>query len=352
MTTGSVLQSIPNAAIQTHSVFEQPWWLEATAPGQWGESVVKRGDEVVGRLPYAVKKRLGVTVLSHPVLTPTLGPWLRSTPGKYVKQLEDEKHLMTELIEQLPPFHVFQQNFSPAVTNWLPFYWAGFQATPRYTYRIPDITDVDRVWDDCAHNVRRHVRKAAKELSLRTDLGVDVLVELNHQIFQRQGLRMAYSAEFMHRLDRACAAHDARTLLFAVDARERVHAAAFLVHDTDVTYLLTSGVDTELRSSGAQSLLVWEAIRHAAARSRSFDFAGSMIESVERFNRGFGARQYPYLFVRRTRPGVKPLLMTRTTVRQVGAAGRRAGRWARERAVRTLDGPRRRSDISRGTATS
>jgi hypothetical protein len=352
MTTGSVLQSIPNAAIQTHSVFEQPWWLEATAPGQWGESVVKRGDEVVGRLPYAVKKRLGVTVLSHPVLTPTLGPWLRSTPGKYVKQLEDEKHLMAELIEQLPPFHVFQQNFSPAVTNWLPFYWAGFEATPRYTYRIPDITDVDRVWDDCAHNVRRHVRKAAKELSLRTDLGVDVLVELNHQIFQRQGLRMAYSAEFMHRLDRACAAHDARTLLFAVDARERVHAAAFLVHDTDVTYLLTSGVDTELRSSGAQSLLVWEAIRHAAARSRSFDFAGSMIESVERFNRGFGARQYPYLSVRRTRPGVKPLLMTRTTVRQVGAAGRRAGRWARERALRSLDGPRRRSDISRGTATS
>jgi hypothetical protein len=177
-------------------------------------------------------------------------------------------------------------------------------------------------------------------------------VELNHQIFQRQGLRMAYSAEFMHRLDRACAAHDARTLLFAVDARERVHAAAFLVHDTDVTYLLTSGVDTELRSSGAQSLLVWEAIRHAAARSRSFDFAGSMIESVERFNRGFGARQYPYLFVKRTRPGVKPLLMTRTTVRQVGAAGRRAGRWARERALRSLDGPRRRSDISRGTATS
>lgn len=352
MTTGSVLQSIPNAAIQTHSVFQQPWWLEATAPGEWGESVVKRGDEIVGRLPYAVKKRLGVTVLSHPVLTPTLGPWLRSTPGKYVKQLEDEKHLMAELIEQLPPFHVFQQNFSPAVTNWLPFYWAGFEATPRYTYRIPDITDVDSVWDDCAHNVRRHVRKAAKELSLRTDLGVDVLVELNHQIFQRQGLRMPYSAEFMHRLDRACAARDARTLLFAVDARERVHAAAFLVHDTDVTYLLTSGVDTELRSSGAQSLLVWEAIRHATARSRSFDFAGSMIESVERFNRGFGARQFPYLSVSRTRPGVKPLLMTRTTVLELEAAGRRAGRWARERALRSLDDPRRRSDISRGTATS
>jgi hypothetical protein len=135
---------------------------------------------------------------------------------------------------------------------------------------------------------------------------------------------MLYSAESMHRLDRACAAHDARSLLFAVDARDRVHAAAFLVHDTDVTYLLTSGVDTELRSSGAQSFLVWEAIRHAATRSRSFDFAGSMIESVERFNRGFGARQYPYLSVRRTRGAVKPLLVTRNTARHVGAAGRRS----------------------------
>jgi hypothetical protein len=327
MNTVLATTAASNGAIQTtHTVFEQPWWLEATAPGRWGESVVRRGDDVVARLPYVINERFGVTVLSHGLLTPTLGPWVRETPGKYVKRLETEKDLMSELIEQLPPHDVFRQSFAPAVTNWLPFYWAGFDGTTRYTYRIPDLSDLDAVWGDFAHNVRRHVKKAGNELAVRTDLGVDVLVELNRQIFARQGLAAPYSAEFMRRLDRACAERDARSLLFAVDAQDRIHAAAFMVHDGDVTYLLTSGVDTELRSSGAQSFLVWEAIRHSATRSRSFDFAGSMIESVERFNRAFGAHQRPYLFVRRFRTRVKPLFAAREAMQRLAVARRRAGR--------------------------
>jgi hypothetical protein len=314
-----------------HSIFEQPWWLEAAAPGSWGESIVMRGNEVFARLPYVLRTRLGVRVLTQPALTPTLGPWIRETPGKYAKQLENEKDLMSTLIEQLPPFDVFRQSFSPAVTNWLPFYWAGFQATTRYTYRIPDLSDIDAVWDDFAPNVRRHIRKAEKELSLRTDLGVEVLLELNRQIFERQGLAVPFAADLLRRLDRACAARDARTTLFAVDARERIHAAAFVVHDTEVSYLLTSGVDTELRSSGAQSFLVWEAIRQAAARSRSFDFAGSMIESVERFNRAFGAQQRPYFFVRRTRSRVKPLVAMRDGMHGAKLAARRAVHGMRRR---------------------
>ena len=35
-----------------NSVFEQPWWLDAVAPGPWSAAEVRRGDEVVARLPY------------------------------------------------------------------------------------------------------------------------------------------------------------------------------------------------------------------------------------------------------------------------------------------------------------
>ena len=195
--------------------------------------------------------------------------------------------------------------------NVLPFLWAGFEATVRYTYRIPDLGDVDAVWGELAHGVRRHIRKAEKELEVRTDLGVEVLVDLNRQIFARQGLAPPFSADVLRRLDAACGARGHRRMLFAVDAQDRVHAAAFLVHDPNTSYLLTSGVDTELRSSGAQSLLVWEAIRYAATVSRCFDFAGSMLEQVERFNRSFGARQTPYLYVERSRPHVRAMLLAR-----------------------------------------
>jgi hypothetical protein len=310
-----------------HTIFAQPWWLDAVAPGSWGESVVRSGNDVVARLPFVVKERFGLRVLTQPQLTPFLGPWVRNTGSKPTRQLELEKDLMSELIDQLPRHDVFRQNFSPAVGNWLPFYWKGFEASTRYTYRIDDLRDLDAVWGDFAHNVRRHVRKAQKQLAVRTDLDIDVLHGLYRQIFDRQCIPAPVGADLLRRLDQACAERGARTLLFAVDAEERVHAAAFVLHDGNVSYLLTSGVDTELRASGAQSLLAWEAIRCSARASRAFDFAGSMIEAVERFNRGFGARQSPYVFVRRMRRRLRPLFAAQDELRALKAAvrKRRAG---------------------------
>ena len=57
------------------------------------------------------------------------------------------------------------------------------------------------------------------------------------------------------------------------------------------------GGDPEFRNSGATSLLMWNAIQFASTVSQIFDFEGSMIESVERFFRGFGAVQTPYFSI-------------------------------------------------------
>jgi hypothetical protein len=72
----------------TNALFEQPWWLESVAPGAWGEAVVRRGEEVVARLPYAYRRPLGMTVISQPPFTQTLGPWLATTEGKYARRLD------------------------------------------------------------------------------------------------------------------------------------------------------------------------------------------------------------------------------------------------------------------------
>jgi hypothetical protein len=43
--------------------------------------------------------------------------------------------------------------------------------------------------------------------------------------------------------------------------------------------------------------MVWELIQFAAKRSLAFDFAGSMIQSIERAIRAYGAKQVPYNYV-------------------------------------------------------
>lgn len=279
------------------TIFSQPWWLEAVAPGEWGEVIVERGGELLARMPYVIKRRRGLTLMTMPPLTQTLGPWLRPYSGKYTNRLSTEKELMTELIQRLPAFDFFQQNFHYSVTNWLPFYWQGFQQTTRYTYAIENLNDLDAIWGETRSNIKTDKRKAQKRVTVRDDLGLDTLLDLNQMTFERQGLTLPYSRELVARIDNACSKRRCRKMFFAEDSQGRLHAAVYIVWDSQSAYYLMGGADPELRNSGATSLLVWEAIQFAATVTRSFDFEGSMVEPVERFFRSFGARQKPYFQV-------------------------------------------------------
>ena len=276
------------------SLFSQPWWLDAVAPGAWEAIAVEKGGQVLARLPYVVKNRLGFTLILMPRLTQTLGPWLAPHEAKYTTQLSREHKLMTSLIEQLPPFDYFSQRFHYSIANWLPFYWQGFSQTTRYTYVLEDLSDLDAVWQEIRKNIKTDVRKAQKQLVVRSDLGLDVFLDLNAKTFKRQGLALPYSRELVMRLDCACQERNCRKMFFAQGAQGQVHAAAYIVWDEQSAYYLMGGADPELRSSGATSLVLWEAIQFAATVTRTFDFEGSMVESIERFFRAFGARQKPY----------------------------------------------------------
>jgi hypothetical protein len=314
---------------EAHTVFEQPWWLDAASPGAWDAVVVRHGDDVVARLPYVRRRSLGITVLSQPGLTPSLGPWWRASEGKYATRLQTEKDRMTELIEGLPPHHAFRQSFAPAVTNWLPFLWAGFESTLSYTYRLEDLSDLDAVRAGFAHAARQRLRRGARGLEVRDDLGLEALLELNRKTYARKGMAAPYEDDLVRRIDAACVQRGARTIHFAVDAQGAVRAASYVVYHRDTAFLLVTGVDTSFRDNDAHTFVLWGAIAAAAqAGAARFDFTGSVMEPVERFYRTFGARQVPYLRVSRIRPAVRPLLAGRdvlvSAARTRGGAGRRA----------------------------
>ena len=291
-----------------NSVFDQPWWLEALAPGRWSAVVVRSpSGDVVARLPYVTRKRYGFTLLAQPPLTQSLGPWLAPSEGKYAHRLELEKSRMVELIAGLPRFGRFQQSFSPQITNWLPFYWAGFETTVRYTYRLEEILDLDAVWAGFQENARRQIRKAEKQVEVRDDLDLDAFLQLNDATFRRRGLETPYSPALVRSLDHACASRNARRIFFAVDRGQRVHAAIYVVWDRNSAYYLMGGRSHEAPTTGATSLLMWKAIQFAAGVTRAFDFEGSMIESIERFFRMFGARQTPYFTVSKSSGLMKAL---------------------------------------------
>ncbi len=247
-----------------------------------------------------MRQRLGIKVLSQPSLTQTLGPWLAEPPKgtKYAKRLAREKALMEALIDQLPDYQVFRQNFAPEITNCLPFYWKGFQQTTRYTYRLASLNDPEIIWSGFQENIRRDIRKAKKlGVVVERSSDIDAFLDVNELTFQRQGIRLPYSRSYVKHLFAACQAREAGTIFLARGKEGRVHAGNLLVWNEHCAYYLMGGGDPELRNSGATSLAMWHAIQFAATVSRIFDFEGSMIEPVERFFRGFGAVQTPYFAV-------------------------------------------------------
>jgi len=284
-------------------LFSQAWWLDALAgDGAWDVALVEKGGQVVASMPYVMRKRFGRIILGHPPLTQTLGPWIREVDGKQASRLARQKGLMQDLIAALPPYDHFSENWDFSQTNWLPFYWAGFTQTTRYTYRLSNLSDQQKLWDGLRENIRTDIRKAEGRfgLQVRNDLGVDDFLRLNIQTFERQGKILPYSKSLVARLDDACVEKNARRIFIAVDSQGRHHAGIYLVWDQKSAYYLMGGGDPELRKSGATSLCMWEAIKFASTVTKSFDFEGSMIEPIERFCRAFGAEQTPYFAVSHT----------------------------------------------------
>ena len=293
-------------------LFSQAWWLDALAGDNgWDVATVEKGGQIVASMPYVIRKRYGQIILGHPPLTQTLGPWIRECEGKQVSRLARQKDLLCQLIEALPSYDHFSENWHFSQVNWLPFFWAGFRQTTLYTYRLPDLSCQQKLWDGLRENIRTDIRKAKGRfgLQVRTDLSINSFLRLNIQTFERQGKKPPYSESLVMRLDDACTKMNAGRIFIAEDMQGRAHAGIYLVWDQHSAYYLMGGGDPNLRNSGATSLCIWEAIKFASGVTKCFDFEGSMIQPIERFFRAFGAEQTPYFLVSHT-----PSKLTRVAI--------------------------------------
>jgi len=278
-------------------IFVQDWYLDANCTeGQWDVVLVEEGDRVVATLPYFWKQKGPFRYVTMPPFVKTMGPYLIP---EYRGVLKKEHVLLQQLISLLPKFDGFKQNFHCSVTNWLPFYWHDFRQTTYYTYRIGNLQNIKSVYNNFNRNIRRNIKKAQQQVRVCNDFSPERFYQINQQSFDRQDIAIPYSWEQFRRQDEALVAQHARELFFAVDKKERIHSAAYLIWDETTAYYHLSGDDPQLRASGAGILLVWEAMRFASEELglEQFDFEGSMLSPVEHIRVQFGADQVPYFFI-------------------------------------------------------
>jgi len=280
--------------IKDAPIFMQPWWLEAVAPGRWDYVISYKGDQVAAVWPYTYKVRFGLRTIQMPEATPYLGPWLRKSKAKRVKQYSEQFRFLADLVSRFPEFLAFSQRLCPEIRNGLPLHWEGFECSILYTYLFAGIKGMEQVWAGLKENIRTDIKKAQRVLEVSVSDDFEIVLKMVKMTLSRQGMKLPETDIFTRHLDRVCAEHKSRRILVGRDSSDRIYGMAYLLYDNQKVYYYRAGSDPELRNTGVSSLLVYKAIEFAVDNGLDFDFEGSMKESISRFFAGFGAELTPY----------------------------------------------------------
>jgi hypothetical protein len=281
--------------------------MEAVCQGkQWDVALAYNDDGgVAAAMPYLIGKRLGMRYILQPQLTQYSGPWYNYDAAGMSEydRISFEQQTTEKLIDAFDNLHiaVFRQRFSPQITNWLPFYQHGFRQTTRYTYRIDDISDTQRVFSMLTAHRRKKINQWDSQLSFDLLQADDAawFADFHTDYWQSKGQRNLLPHSFIERVVSTSLRRNSGVVMRLKNSAGDVLAAAFAVYDSQSAYLLQSALSPSLHRNGHKETLLWKLIVWLSSRTKSFDFEGSMVEGIEYFNRSFATRQVPFFQVER-----------------------------------------------------
>lgn len=265
-----------------NNIFTQEWWWDAVCPPENRHEIEFRNEkgECRGLWRMAKNRRLGIFhVYGMPPLTQHAGPWIsdRQDFSSLIACIPAQKQLCLNV-----GFRLTDQEIRIAQTQ-------GIQVMSRVSHRLKDLSDLEKVYHGLKPPRQRQIRKAERQLSALQIDEIEPLIEMQEETFRRRNMKNPYPPQTVRRLYRAVKEHHAGNLIALIDRQDRIMACGLFVHDDKVCYSLTHGFHKLGQDLGAGSLLQWKGIEYAALNGWIFDFEGSNIESIAKFNSSFGA---------------------------------------------------------------
>jgi hypothetical protein len=282
-------------------LFHEPWWLDAVTLGQCQEVRVTSGEQVVGRLPFVISRKMGFTSLRMPPFTHLLGPAVDPGQGKPQTQMLKRMSIVRDLIDQLPKFDYFKQALSASTADGLAFQDRGYEITPQYTFRINCSRDTEQVWQDMHFKTRQHIRRAEEKFRVSTVSDAGRFIEFYTTNVQKQGLTNNIDFTPFGTVLSECQARGCGEILCASWPDGTPTAMVFLVWGHGTMYYLLSTRASDAGDNGSVNLLLWTAIQRAHALGLVLDLDGVSTSGTARFLSRFGGSMEMRLIVRRSK---------------------------------------------------
>ncbi len=278
-------------------VFYQPWWLN-TVCQDWDIALVEKDQKLLAVFPFQTEKKLGLTIIRNPLLTPYLGPlFLYPAELPVHKRLHWEEQVFEALWQQLPPWDSIDIQCTPDFENYFLFHGKGISNNNKLTYRLQLSVSEEVLLRQLQSSHRKRIQQAAA--LYRVAEGIDFMedfLKLHEQTFNRKKKKYVYKTGFIETLIRNSIETQKGRLWVALDAQQQVMGGVFTVWDEHAAYLLLSAVNVQEAHKGTICQLIWNAIVQAKAQGLAiFDFEGSMDKGIEHFFRHFGGNRQNYL---------------------------------------------------------
>jgi len=277
-------------------LFMQPWWLDAVCAGKEWNVILIFGDEseqsVIAAMPYLLRSKWWMKWITMPQQTQIGGLWLDEHRMFSPEELKAVCQQVSQMLETLK-LHYYYQQFPVGSPCPELFSSLGFKVKERVTYRIDDLSDLDKVIDGFSKNKKRQLQKALS-LHAESNISGEEFYTLHQQWLARQKRTISYSREFLLVVEQKLRKRHQSQILTICNPDHEPYAAALLVWDSQRMYYLLPCFNPDCKESGAGSLLVLEALKLAREKGLSFDFEGSMIRSVAQHYKQFGSTPCTY----------------------------------------------------------
>jgi lipid II:glycine glycyltransferase (peptidoglycan interpeptide bridge formation enzyme) len=288
------------------SLFHEDWWLSAATKNQFEEAITRRGNEVVGRLPFVATKRGPFRVLRMPPFTHTLGPAIEAGDGKPQTRLVRRLSLVRSLIDQLPPFSYFHQHLDPslddglALADGLGFQEREFTVSPQYTFEIDCRRSLEELWNAMYLKTRQHVRRAEKEYLVRSVDDPKLFIRFYENNIKASKRKNTLDFANFPSLFSECRTRECGAVLGAFDHSDTPIAMTYLVWGHGTMYYLLSTRSFHAHDYGAMSFLIWTAMKRAHELALVLDLDGVYSSGTVRFLTNFGGQIKTRLAIRRS----------------------------------------------------
>ncbi len=254
----------------------------------------KEWQEILPDMPCLIRKRWWMRYIVMPQETQIGGMWVNPDTCT-VTQAQTLAQQIDAKLQEMKLAYYYQQypvgSSLPAELSAL-----GYKVRERVTYRIDDLSDLDKVIANFSKNKKRQLQKA---LSLHVERGMNVedFYRFHVSCMLEKKRQVSYSREFLLVLDRKARREGQSEIIRICNADGEVYAATYLVWDKSYLYYLIPCFSVAHKDSGAGALLALEAIKLAREKGLKFDFEGSMKRGIANHYKQFGGIPVRYYSV-------------------------------------------------------